>query len=86
MVWNDAPDREGVTVERHALPPGFRDNKHQALMGVGLSLPEVKYTEDTPAGATAAVVRTVGERSWQRDISPAHRKIVREFFTEEGDR
>ena len=82
MIWGDKSSKDGVKFENSKLPPGTRDPANQGLMGVGLSVPEVKYTREVPSAGTAAMEGTFGERSWQRDISPAHRKIIREYFSE----
>ena len=80
MVWGDKSDKKGSQTEKKGLPAGFRDPLNQALMGVGLSLPEVKYVDTVPSGVRIPVAPTEGERAWKRDISPAHRKVVRDYF------
>jgi hypothetical protein len=82
MVWGDTSDRSGTETQKRILPSGFRDPHNQALIGVGLSLPQVKYVEDIRSGTDIPVSPTEGDRSWKRDISPAHRKIVRDYFKE----
>ena len=80
MIWGDASSKEGTQFDRQALPSGYRDPTHQGLMGVGLSLPEVKYVEDTGGAARQAPAATSGEPAWQRDIAPGHRQVIREYF------
>jgi len=82
MVWGDMSGKKGVAFKNSKLPSGTRDPGNQGLIGVGLSVPEVKFAEEVPSAGAAAVKSTFGERSWQRDISPAHRKIIREYFSE----
>lgn len=82
MVWGDASSRKDSKIDQKRLPAGFRDPHNQALMGVGLSLPEVQYVDDVSSGVTVPAPATEGERTWMRDISPAHRKVVRDYFKE----
>ena len=63
-----------------ALPPGYFDEARPEPVGVSLAEPEEQAAESSPRNAPREAAAATGGESWNRELRPRHRRIVRRYF------
>jgi hypothetical protein len=80
MSWGDESDEQGTKFKETVLPPGFSEEPKDDILGLSFAPPE----EDVAASAPRARGRddgpTGGQDTWDRQLRPRHREVVRRYF------
>jgi hypothetical protein len=85
MIWGDESDEAGVKFKETVLPPGLQDDPQDEVRGITRSAPEVDPAAAVSRGAARDVDPAAGRETWNRQLRPRHRDVVRQYFDSAKD-
>lgn len=80
LTWGDESDAQGTKFKEVVLPPGFKENPKDEVIGVTRSAPEENPAEFAPRGERRLFDPAAGKETWNRQLRPRHRQVVRGYF------
>lgn len=80
MSWGDESDDANSKFKEMVLPPGYLDQQKDELSGMTRRAPEVNPSDSAPRNAARQSDPSAGRETWNRDLRPKHRQVVRDFF------
>lgn len=80
MTWGDESDEQGAKFKETVLPPGFSEEPKDDILGLSLAPPEEDVAASAPRAASRDDGPTGGQETWDRQLRPRHREVVRQYF------
>ena len=81
LTWGDESKFEGKFTET-VLPPGSSDKLREEVLGQNAVTPEVKVADSAPRSASREATVATGNESWNRNVRPRHRTVLKKYFDE----
>lgn len=83
LTWGDESDPDGVKFKETVLPPGMADKPREETLGVSAAAPIVDPAASAPRAADRADAVTSGDETWNRNVRPRHRPVLKKYFNEQ---
>lgn len=80
LTWGEESDEQGVKFKEVALPPGFKEDPKDEVVGVRLTAPTVDPAATAERAAMRDSAPATGRETWERKLRPRHKQVVKEFF------
>lgn len=82
MTWGKESDLDGIKFKETVLPPGQTDKPRDETTGVSASAPTVDPAATAPRNAARGDAVTSGDETWNRNVRPRHRPVLKKYFSE----
>lgn len=80
LTFGDESDRQGAKFKEVVLPRGFLDQPKDEVLGIQKKAPDEEPAEAAPRAPRQDADPAAGQTTWNRKLSPRHRKSVRRYF------
>jgi hypothetical protein len=80
MAWGDESDDSNTKFKEVVLPPGVLDEEPGETIATSLMAPDATPAASAPRSARHLSDPSTGRETWNRELRPRHRKVVRDYF------
>lgn len=82
LTWGDESKLDGTKFKEQILPEGQADKLRQDVIGVTGTAPEVTPEGAAPRTAARDAKSATGNETWNRNVRPRHRPVLKKYFDE----